>query len=421
MDCQQVFHADFAASFLTFTALVNIHHFILDGKIWKLRDSSVSSLLLNSQTRLAGAGSAALGGARWLIGKSTGARTLRISAACLLLGLALVDQTRYYLTLHGDNLRDLKTAALLNGYDSTLQSHIASQEMDSGDSDAAIAAWKQAVYANPSDQSKRDLLLKTLTQRNRFQEAYSIASLCLKHTPDDTGLLLNHGILALRLGDNAAALRSWKRALGVNPWLADAKLYVAQELHRENHPDLARPYYVAYLDQIAKSKPSARPPASSVAPVILQLADCQSRTGRSSDAEQSLTLAQTLATGDAKLESFATVTLAALKVDQGHAADALPLFRKALKIDEDLDDSTAAIDWYNYAMYLKREGYPSRLVYASLVKASFLAQQVNDDRGRAAQIDVAKGQEFTLLSRRDEKLRKNPNPAIEEALAATAK
>ena len=39
----RMFHADFAASFLTFTALVNIHHFILDGALWKLRDSRVAA------------------------------------------------------------------------------------------------------------------------------------------------------------------------------------------------------------------------------------------------------------------------------------------------------------------------------------------------------------------------------------------
>src|SRR4029077_14778809 len=43
----RIFHADFAASFLTFTALVNIHHFILDGAIWKLRDSRIAALLLD--------------------------------------------------------------------------------------------------------------------------------------------------------------------------------------------------------------------------------------------------------------------------------------------------------------------------------------------------------------------------------------
>ena len=45
----RVFHHDFTASFLIFTALVNIHHFILDGAIWKLRDGRIASLLLNSR------------------------------------------------------------------------------------------------------------------------------------------------------------------------------------------------------------------------------------------------------------------------------------------------------------------------------------------------------------------------------------
>ena len=40
----RVFHADFGASFLTFTALVNLHHFLLDGAIWKLRDSRIALL-----------------------------------------------------------------------------------------------------------------------------------------------------------------------------------------------------------------------------------------------------------------------------------------------------------------------------------------------------------------------------------------
>src|SRR5208283_4027770 len=43
----RLFHADFAASFLTFTAIVNIHHFILDGALWKLRDSRIASMLID--------------------------------------------------------------------------------------------------------------------------------------------------------------------------------------------------------------------------------------------------------------------------------------------------------------------------------------------------------------------------------------
>jgi len=48
-----LFHYDYSASFLIFTALVNIHHFILDGAIWKLRDGRIASLLLNSKQEIA--------------------------------------------------------------------------------------------------------------------------------------------------------------------------------------------------------------------------------------------------------------------------------------------------------------------------------------------------------------------------------
>ena len=73
----RMFHADFAASFLTFTALVNIHHFILDGALWKLRDSRVAAFLLNTNEKTPGAELPARGAwpsaARWLTGSTPAA------------------------------------------------------------------------------------------------------------------------------------------------------------------------------------------------------------------------------------------------------------------------------------------------------------------------------------------------------------
>ncbi len=42
------FHFDFTTSFLIFLSLINIHHFLLDGALWKLRDSRISSLLVDT-------------------------------------------------------------------------------------------------------------------------------------------------------------------------------------------------------------------------------------------------------------------------------------------------------------------------------------------------------------------------------------
>src|SRR6202790_2626692 len=83
----RIFHADFAASFLTFTALVNIHHFILDGAIWKLRDSRVAALLLNTKGTSSNSASEEGGAfqalARWLVSSAPAARGIRIASVAL--------------------------------------------------------------------------------------------------------------------------------------------------------------------------------------------------------------------------------------------------------------------------------------------------------------------------------------------------
>jgi tetratricopeptide (TPR) repeat protein len=173
----RVFHADFSTSFLIFTALVNIHHFILDGAIWKLRDGRIAALLLNSQDRLSSATAAAGSGVatslRWLTGTSRWARALRVSAALLLLAWGTVDQVRYYLALHSESLPDLQRAADLDSFDSSLEMHLGRKEQEAGKIDKAVAAWQQALRANPADTAARDALLKYLTGQKRFDDAYA--------------------------------------------------------------------------------------------------------------------------------------------------------------------------------------------------------------------------------------------------------
>ena len=87
----RLFHFDFTSSFLIFTALVNIHHFILDGAIWKLRDGRIAALLLGSPQRVsratADAGNRLLDGMRWIAGSSSGAHIVRRDRRSLVGGL----------------------------------------------------------------------------------------------------------------------------------------------------------------------------------------------------------------------------------------------------------------------------------------------------------------------------------------------
>src|SRR5580658_7627043 len=121
----RIFHADFAASFLTFTALVNIHHFVLDGAIWKLRDSRIAALLLDGQQKSSGTGGEKQSGfaaaARWLTGRAPAARAVRIAVVALLFVWAGVDQLHFWWSSEASALPALQRAAKLNPDDSSIQ------------------------------------------------------------------------------------------------------------------------------------------------------------------------------------------------------------------------------------------------------------------------------------------------------------
>ena len=124
-----IFRYDFTVSFLIFTALVNIHHFILDGAIWKLRDTRLANLLINGGGRAATAagetGSAVIAATRWLAGKSSSAHGFRVALAIVLLAWGALDQVHYVFVTDERNLSALLRAATLNPYDSSLQLRIA--------------------------------------------------------------------------------------------------------------------------------------------------------------------------------------------------------------------------------------------------------------------------------------------------------
>lgn len=378
----RLFHYDFGASFLLFTALVNIHHFILDGAIWKLRDNRVAALLLNSPEQLSQAaietGNRLGSGLRWVVGSSRSARTLRIAAAMVLLVWASVDQVRYYLALHQESLSDLQRAAALNAYDSSLQTHLGLQELREGNTGEAAVAWNQALRTNPSSTAPRDALLRYLTQQNRFDEAYALTRRSLQYTPRDVDLLVNHGILANQLGHGEEAIESWKQAIALDGSQGAAYLYAAGELDREGKPEAAIPYYTMFLNKVAQAGASSRPPAHNLVAIVLRLAQCQVQAKHPDQAEKTYELARTIAAeaGETKMESAASVSAAELEAGLGKTRQALQLYQHALKLDRQLDDAPAtASDLYSYGLFLRDSGISPELAYACLLKSQSLIEK----------------------------------------------
>ncbi len=419
----RLFHHDFTSSFLIFTALVNIHHFILDGAIWKLRDGRIASLLLNSRARVsdvASETSSRLSHAwSWLTGATAGARQLRVSAALLLLLWGTVDQARYYLALHGDDLQDLQRAAALDSFDSPLQMRLARRELEQGQPRPAEAAWQKAIQVSPSDPAPRQALLRFLIEQNRFDEAFNLTEASLRYSPKDVNLLMDRGLLAQRRGEPDQAVESWKRALILDPSHASAHLYLGDELDREGNPLDSAMHYKAFLEIVARQTASKRPEPAKLIAVVLRMADCEARSSQAEQAVQSYQLAAKIAaqTNQSKLESIAEANEAALQSESGKVAEALQLYQQALRLDESVGDRTAsAEDWFAYGRFLSDKGFSIKLAYACLVQSKTLLDTLPDASQQQLRTDAAK-KIARQLNTAEAAIRSNPASSVSEALA----
>ncbi len=418
----RIFHHDFASSFLIFTALVNIHHFILDGAIWKLRDGRIASLLLNSRDKISDAASEAGGYfvvvGRWLAGSTAGARRLRVSAVLLLLVWGTVDQARYYLSLRNDDVHDLQRAAALDSFDSSLQMRLARKEMEEGQPQQAEEAWKRALEANPADPEARQGLLRLLIDQNRFDEAYTLTESSLKLTPKDVNLLIDRGFLALQRGHADDAVTSWDQALAIDPTQSLAQLFLADELDREGKAQAAASHYNAFLERIVRQPVKDRPAPDRVIAIVLRMAACQARSSQTDLALKSYRLAEKLAvqTNQPKLESVADVNEAALQSKTGILDDALRLYQRALQLDKDAgDNSASAQDWFTYGHFLDDAGFPPRLAYACLLKSEKVTQSI-PNASVPDSLLTARRQLEKRLGAEATTIRRDPELALQQAL-----
>ena len=421
----RVFHADFTHSLLIFTAVLNLHHFILDAVLRGPGEGRAANLLFRSPSRVTDraiqAGNRIATSVRWLVGPSPAARTVGIASAVALLAWGTIDQVRYYLALHDDNLPDLRRAAALNSYDAPLEMRLARKELASGKPEAALSAWKRAMQAYPADPAPRDAMLQYLTGKQRYDEAYELTRTSLERSPRDAQLLVNHGLLAMQMGNADEALKSWRKAVATDPSQIDAHLYLATELDREGTTTDAVKEYETYMELVARESEASRPPAAKVISAALKLADCQVRANQPDQALRSYALARKIATqaGEGKLESFSSIAEAGLRAKTGKIDDALRLYQHALQLDAGLSDRhSEAVDWYNYAIFLRDAGFPARLAYASLLKSKTLMESAPDAPDAKSIAKVL--DEFEKpLGAEAATIRRHPEPVQQQALALT--
>jgi tetratricopeptide (TPR) repeat protein len=374
----RLFHADFATSFLTFTALVNIHHFLLTGALWKLRDSRIASFMLNeshgsSRNESTHGHVASL--FHWFAGATIGARLVRVALLLLLLLWGVLDQVHFYWANVSASLQSLQRAARLNPNDSELQTRLANAADASGDRDLALASLQRAAAVNPGNPALQENYARALILAGRDADAYELYRDLLLREPQNVNALVNYGILALRLGHPEESVDSWQRAIAADPLQANAQLYLAQALEQRGELQAASRHYRAYLQIVAKHPADHPAEGMTVISALIKVADADVQSQKTAEALMGYQRAAQFAEKikNAELQSLALVHAADAAERSGSAGDASQYFQEALIIDEtEGDPKTAATDWYNYGQFLRRHNQPEQLVFACFFRAQDL-------------------------------------------------
>jgi tetratricopeptide (TPR) repeat protein len=308
-------HVDFTASVFIVAAIVNLHHFMIDGVVWKLRNPRVGRVLVHAD------------GAATAPASATAAQTpaapphrpavtwaWRVALVAGLAALAVVDQWRYVLALgHGARER-LAEAARLNPYDSGTYLRLAQLESAAGDPAAAAAALRRAVDTNPHNPVLARALVRRLIEANQFADAYRESQALLARWPDDVDTLVNAGTLADRLGDAAAAERWWTQAADRDPSQRRVQLYLAERLDARGATGDALARYRRYLELVAQARADDRPDPREVVAVVIKFGDALARDGQIDVARTQYDLAIRMAgqTGQADLATLAAAQRQAL-------------------------------------------------------------------------------------------------------------
>jgi tetratricopeptide (TPR) repeat protein len=396
-----LFHYDFTTSFLIFMAVVNIHHFILDGALWKLRDSRVASLLVDRSGKSVIAGQVQPVSQKTSRGKPTAANWFgsRILAApAFAIGVAVLlflwggmDQLHFALSNDDENLSSLRRASDMNPYDSALKARIAAAESKAEQREEAVASLQQAVALSPQSVALQHAYARALIEDGRYSDAYAHYQKMLQIFPRDVDALVNYGLLAARFGHPDEAVDSWEKAVDVNPNQTNAQFYLAQAFDRKAEPAAAARHWEIFLRLASTQSDSAPVSAQQLISASIQLADDQSAINQSDAALARYQSAIALAehANDAKLESVALAHLADLQDKKNSTAAAAQSYQRALSLDaKAADPRSEGFDWFNYGQFLRRHQAPSDLVYACLLHAENLLQ--NSDLAELQTVQTAR-------------------------------
>jgi cytochrome c-type biogenesis protein CcmH/NrfG len=240
----------------TFFAVVNLHHFILDGAIWKLRDGRVARVLLRGTGAAeASARTPPPPSRRWL-------RMLVWSAAALSL---LVPVTEIYgrvglgSATRPEEVQRLTQALKWVGRETTqMHQRLGVSYARKGEHDKAIAHFLRSIELFPTARVWMELgsEYRVLGQWGRARAAFESA---IELSPEFASAHFGRAqaLLKLSSGSREEAVASLERTLELSPGHSKAALLLALQYDRMGRTDLAIGTLERSLEADKQSDPAA--------------------------------------------------------------------------------------------------------------------------------------------------------------------
>lgn len=227
---------DLRESTLIFIALVNLHHFVLDGALWRLRERRVVEELVGTAPTPTTAPVPALRPA------------LGWALAAVLLGLAALNGVQHYLTLEGGDARGLELARRLNPHDTRVDVRRAQLLAESGRADAALAILEPLLGLEAANAASLRLYGNLLVTSGRHDQALAHLQAVRASVGLDAPGLVNAGVLLAQRGSLDEAAAALRDALRLDPRLSAAHLNLAGVCLQGGDGRCALRHYLAYLD-----------------------------------------------------------------------------------------------------------------------------------------------------------------------------
>ncbi|OYT71116.1 MAG: hypothetical protein CFK52_08810 [Chloracidobacterium sp. CP2_5A] len=370
-----VFGADFTTSFLAFTALVNIHHFVLDGAVWKLREPRVAAVLVQD---------APLTDAR-----ATAPKPIwqKLGLAAATIGLALLaglDLVKFVLGGRVTDASALLQAMKLNPNDALVAARLARAALAGGDRLRAREALERAVAINPYDAESQAMLGQMLIEQGEYDAAYRHYQAFHERLPNNVAALVNLGSLAAQRGAEGDAVAAWERAVQLDPdgqpvaWSNLGDAYMRADRAKDAADAYGRALRSPYPDESQRLE------------WMLKLGDAYVGLQRLSQAETcyASVFDAAQAAGDLALAASVATRQAGLHAARQALPQAVARHQAALQLAEDSRDAYAqGAAWYEYALLMAKHGAPAGFVYAACLQAE--ARFAETARGAGVRPTVA--------------------------------